>query len=186
MIQSLSKGLYELLTAVILLAAVASAQDNAANPLVTVSKNMFAMTAKNDVLRSVDKIPEALWSFQPVPTVRTVAQLFAHIADGQYEFCRPGHRGESVSKNIENTRSQGEIVAALNDAFAYCDGRLRQVDRRQRQRIGPFMGMRITSSAPWISIRLTHGALRQSGHYMRIKGIVPASSEQQPAAAKKQ
>ena len=112
----------KLLTAVILLAAVASAQDMPANPLVTVSKNMFAMTAKNDVLRSADKIPEALWSFQPVPTVRTVAQLFAHIADGQYEFCGLVTEGKSVSKNIENTRkTKAEIVAALNDAFAYCD-----------------------------------------------------------------
>ena len=74
------------LTVFVLFAAVAAAQDSPANPLVTVSKNMFAI-AKNDILGSVNKVPDELWSFQPTPEVRTFAQLFAHVADGQYEFC---------------------------------------------------------------------------------------------------
>ena len=65
------------LTAVVLFAAVAAAQDPPANPLVTVSKNIYGI-AKNDILGSVNKIPDELWSFQPTKEVRTVAQLFAH------------------------------------------------------------------------------------------------------------
>ena len=178
----------KLLTAVILLAAVASAQDMPANPLVTVSKNMFAMTAKNDVLRSADKIPEALWSFQPVPTVRTVAQLFAHIADGQYEFCGLVTEGKSVSKNIENTRkTKAEIVAALNDAFAYCDAAYAKLPDANASELVTFMGMRLTKLGA-MDFNTAH-TMEHYGNlvtYMRIKGIVPPSSEQQPAAAKKQ
>ena len=156
----------KLLTAVILLAAVASAQDTPANPLVTVSKNMFAMTAKNDVLRSADKIPEALWSFQPVPTVRTVAQLFAHIADGQYEFCGLVTEGKSVSKNIENTqKTKALIVAALKDAFAYCDAAYAKLTDANASELVPFIGMR-----HGFQYGSHHGALRQPGHLHADQG----------------
>jgi uncharacterized damage-inducible protein DinB len=178
----------KLLTAVIVLAAVASAQQTPANPLVTVSKNVFAMTAKDDVLRSVDKIPDALWSFQPVPTVRTVAQLFAHIADAQYEFCGLVTEGKSVSKNIENTRkTKAEIVPALKEAFAYCDAAYDKLTDANAAEMVPFMGMRITKLGA-MDFNTAH-TMEHYGNlvtYMRIKGIVPPSSEQGPAAGKKQ
>ena len=86
--------LNKLLTAVVLFAAAASAQDAPPNPLVTVSKNIYTI-AKNDILGSVDKVPEEMWSYQPTEEVRTFAQLFAHVADGQYEFCGVAAEGKS-------------------------------------------------------------------------------------------
>ena len=54
--------------------------------------------------------PRRQWSFQPTKDVRTVAQLFAHIADGQYEFCGVAAEGKSVSKDIEKTlKTKAEI-----------------------------------------------------------------------------
>ena len=91
------------LTAFVLFAAVAAAQDTPANPLVTVSKNMYAI-AKNDILGSVNKVPDELWSFQPTPEVRTFAQLFAHVADGQYEFCGAAAGGESPAKALKSLK----------------------------------------------------------------------------------
>jgi len=84
----------KLLTALVLFAAASSAQTTPANPLVTVSKKIYAVSV-DDIVRSADKIPEAMWTFQPTKDVRTVAQLFAHIADAQYEFCGVVN-GESV------------------------------------------------------------------------------------------
>src|ERR1035441_7540481 len=104
----------KLLTSVLLFAAVASAQDTQANPLITVSKKIYDIS-KNDILKSVDKIPDEMWSYQPVKEVRTVAQLFAHVADAQYEFCGVAAEGKSVSKDIEKTlnrktRAEGRRV----------------------------------------------------------------------------
>src|SRR5215831_7621281 len=108
-------------TAIFVFAAALSAQNRPGNPLMNTSKAIFAIS-KGDVLGSVDKIPEELWSYQPTKDVRTVAQLFAHIADGQYEFCGVALEGKPVSKDIEKTaKTKSEIVAALNDAFAYCE-----------------------------------------------------------------
>jgi uncharacterized damage-inducible protein DinB len=177
----------KLVTAVILFAAVASAQDTPANPLVTVSKNIYAIS-KNDILGSVDKIPDDTWSFQPTKDVRTVAQLFAHVADAQYEFCGLVAEGKSVPKDIEKTlKTKAEIVPALKEAFAYCDAAYAKMTDAGAAQMVAFFGMRITLLGA-MDFNTAHN-MEHYGNlvtYMRIKGIVPPSSEpRQPAASKK-
>jgi uncharacterized damage-inducible protein DinB len=178
----------KLLTAVVLFAAVASAQDMPANPLITVSKNMYAI-AKGDILGSVDKIPDEMWSFQPTKEVRTVGQLFAHIADAQYEFCGVAAEGKSASSDIEKTRkTKAEIVPALKEAFAYCDAAYAKMTDAGAAELVTFFGMRITKLGA-MDFNIAH-TMEHYGNlvtYMRIKGIVPPSSEpRQPPASKKQ
>ncbi|MGA2149815.1 MAG: DinB family protein [Bryobacteraceae bacterium] len=177
----------KLFAAAFVFTAVLSAQDTPANPLVTVSKNIYAI-AKNDVLRSVDKIPDDMWSFQPTKDVRTVGQLFAHIADGQYEFCGVASEGKSVSKDVEQTlKTKAEIVPALKDAFAYCDAAYAQMTDANAAELVRFGGMRITKLGA-MDFNTAH-TMEHYGNlvtYMRIKGIVPPSSEpRQPAASQK-
>jgi uncharacterized damage-inducible protein DinB len=176
----------KLLTAALLLTAVVSAQDIPANPLVTASKNIYAI-AKNDVLRSVDKIPDDMWSFQPTKDVRTAAQLFAHIADGQYEFCGFAAEGRSVSKDIEKTlKTRAEIVPALKDAFAYCDATYAKMTDAGAAELVSFSGMRITKLGA-LDFNTAH-TMEHYGNlvtYMRINGIVPPSSEPRPPAVSK-
>src|SRR4051812_27587051 len=98
-------------------AAVLSAQEPPANPLVATSKAIYNIS-KNNVLGSVDKVSEELWSYQPTKEVRTFGQLFAHIADAQYEFCGPVAEGKMLDKGIEKTaKTKAEVSAALKDAF---------------------------------------------------------------------
>ena len=174
----------KLLTAVVLFAAIASAQDTPANPLITVSKTMYAIS-KNDVLGSVDKIPDELWSFQPTKDVRTVAQLFAHIADAQYEFCGVVTEGKSVAKDIEKTqKTKAEIVPALKEAFAYCDAAYATMTDAGAPETVTFFGMKITKLGA-MDFNIAHN-MEHYGNlvtYMRMKGIVPPSSTPRPPAA---
>jgi uncharacterized damage-inducible protein DinB len=177
----------KLLAATILFAAVACAQDTPANPLVSVSKAVYGIS-KNDILRSADKIPEETWSFQPTKDVRTVAQLFAHIADAQYEFCGVPAEGKSVSKDIEKTRkTKAEIMPALKEAFAYCDDAYGNLTDAKAADMVTFFGMKVTKLGI-MDFNTAHN-MEHYGNlvtYMRIKGIVPPSSEpRQPAPAKK-
>jgi uncharacterized damage-inducible protein DinB len=175
----------KLLTAVVLFAAVASAQDTPANPLTTVSKNMYAI-AKKDILGSADKVPDEMWSFQPTKDVRTFGQLIAHVADAQYEFCGVAAEGKSVSKNIEKTsKTKAEIVPALKDAFAYCDAAYDKMTDASAADMVSFFNMKITKLGA-MDFNIAH-TMEHYGNlvtYMRIKGIVPPSSEpRQPAAS---
>jgi uncharacterized damage-inducible protein DinB len=176
----------KLLTAALLFTAVVSAQDTPANPLVTVSKHIYAIS-KNDILGSVDKIPDDMWSFQPTKDVRTVAQLFAHIADAQYEFCGVAAEGKSVSKDIEKTlKTKAEIVPALKDAFAYCDAAYAKMTDAGAAELVGFFSMKITKLGA-MDFNTAHN-MEHYGNlvtYMRIKGIVPPSSEPRQSTAPK-
>jgi uncharacterized damage-inducible protein DinB len=149
------------------------------NAIVTTSQAVFTI-AKTDVLKSADKIPDDLWSFQPTPEVRTVAQLFAHIADAQYEFCGPA-TGEKVDKGVEKTaKTKPDIGAALKDAFAYCDAAFGKITDATAGDPISFFG-RPTSKIAVMEFNTAH-TMEHYGNlvtYMRLKGIVPPSSEGQ-------
>jgi len=176
-----------ILTAVLLFSAVASAQEGPANPLISVSKAMFGI-AKGDILGSFEKVSDELWSFAPTTGVRTFGQLFAHVADAQYEFCGVASEGHSVSKDIEKTKkTKAEIGPALNEAFAYCDAAYGKLTDASAADFVSFFNMRITKLGA-MDFNIAH-TMEHYGNlvtYMRIKGITPPSSEpRQPAASKK-
>jgi uncharacterized damage-inducible protein DinB len=152
----------------------------ASNPLVASSK-VFYQNAKQDILRSADKMPEDKYAFKPTDSVRTYGQVLAHVADGQYEFCGAA-AGKSDAKNIEQTaKSKAEIVAALKSAFAYCDAIYGgMTDAKATEMIPAFGGAKITRLS-MLDFNVSH-TMEHYGNlvtYMRIQGIVPPSSESQ-------
>ena len=162
-----------LLTALLILAPL-----GAQGPLVRTSQAIYAI-AKNNIQRSADKIPENLWSFQPTPEVRTVAQLFAHIADGQYEFCGAASEGKAVDKGIEKTaKTKADIVAALKESFAYCDAAYTKMTDASAAEMVSFFGRQVTRIGA-MDFNIAH-TMEHYGNlvtYMRLKNIVPPSSE---------
>ena len=107
--------------------------------------------------------------------MRTVGQLFAHIADGQYEFCSVATEGKPVSKDIEKTaKTKAEIVAALKEAFAYCDAAYADLTDAKAPELVTFFGTRLTRLGV-MDFNITHN-MEHYGNlvtYMRLKGIVP-------------
>jgi uncharacterized damage-inducible protein DinB len=159
--------------------AMTACQQAPKSALVPSSRTVFTV-AKGDILKSADKIPEDLWSFQPTPEVRTVGQLFAHVADGQYEFCSAA-AGSPVDKGIEKSaKTKADIVAALKDAFAYCDHQFDALTDVSAGETVPFFGNKLARLA--IMDFNTAHTMEHYGNlvtYMRMKGIVPPSSEGQ-------
>jgi uncharacterized damage-inducible protein DinB len=164
-------------TAMFLFAATLAAQTSK-GPLIGTSQAFYG-SAKNNIIRSAEKIPENLWSFQPTPEVRTIAQLFAHIADGQYEFCGAGSEGKAIDKGIEKTAKTREaIMAALKESFAYCDAAYDKINNANAAEMIDFFGRRATRIGI-MDFNITH-TMEHYGNlvtYMRIKNIVPPSSE---------
>jgi uncharacterized damage-inducible protein DinB len=172
--------------AAFLFAAVASAQNQTVNPLIATSKAIFNIS-KRDVMGSVETIPEDLWSFQPTKDIRTVAQLFAHIADGQYEFCGAAIEGKPVDKGVEKTaKGKAEIVKALNEAFAYCEAAYADLTDAKAAETVKFFGMAATRLGI-MDFNVAHN-MEHYGNlvtYMRLKGIVPPSSAPRTVAPAK-
>jgi uncharacterized damage-inducible protein DinB len=152
------------------------------NPLS--SWNKYAYARVKDILqRSADKMPEENYNFKPADTVRTFGQIVGHLADAQYAFCSLALGEKSPGLNIEKTKtSKADLVAALSAAFAYCDKAYTTMTDATAVETIKLFG----SDAPRLSA-LTVNNMHDLEHYgnlatyMRIKGIVPPSSEQQQA-----
>ena len=172
-------------------AGVALAQDKPAqekptvspeNPLTTWNKIAY-MRVRGIPVRSAEKMPEENYSFKPVDTVRSYGQIVGHVADAQYLFCSLALGEKNAGLDVEHTKtSKADLVAALNTAFAYCDKAYESMtDASAAQTIKLF-----GNDAPRMSALIVNNMHNMEHYgnlvtYMRIKGIVPPSSEQPPA-----
>jgi uncharacterized damage-inducible protein DinB len=136
-------------------------------------------TVRDYVIRAAEKMPDADYAFRPSPDVRTFAQQIAHIADDQYNLCAParGEKRTAAYTAIESSLSKkAELVPALKDAFAYCDPAYDALtDATGAQ---PALD-RPRSRFSMLNWNLWH-TWEHYGNivvYLRIKGLVPPSSE---------
>jgi uncharacterized damage-inducible protein DinB len=173
-------------------AAAASAQSmgmqaQAGDPQLAAFKMQFDF-AKKYVTASAEKIPQDLYSFQPTPEVRTVARILAHIADANYMFCS-GAKGEpspremgSIEKSVEKATTKAAVQKELADSFAYCEAAFSSLQPAQFADKVEFFGMPQTKLS-LLNFSTVHG-FEHYGNlvtYMRMKNIVPPSSEKPPA-----
>jgi uncharacterized damage-inducible protein DinB len=156
-------------------ATAAPSQDN---PLSAYSKVMYR-GMKAILLRSAERMPEENYGFKPTDAVRSFGQVVGHVADSQYLFCSVVLGETRPALRVEKTKtSKADLIAALKDAFAYCD---RAYD-----------GMTDASAAEMVQLHggdapklggLTANNLHTVEHYgnlvtyMRMKNIVPPTSE---------
>ena len=169
------------------LSSLGLAQNAASNPQLASAKAIYDQL-KGNILKSTDKIPETKYTYKPSDDVRTIAQLFMHIADSQYLICGTAKEGKGVSRGIEKSdlKTKAEIVKALQDAFAYCDGTYAGLTDASSAAMVQFFGQDRTKLAI-LSLNTAH-SYEHYGNlvtYMRMNGIVPPSSEQAPGQKKK-
>src|ERR1700719_4533250 len=151
------------------------------NPLSTWNKFAYARV-KNILLKSAEKMPEENYSFKPVDTVRSYGQIVGHVADAQYLFCSLAMGEKGPGLDIEHTKtSKADLVAALNTAFAYCDKAYDSMTDASAVQTIKLFG----NDAPRMSALIVNNMHNMEHYgnlvtYMRIKGIVPPSSEQPP------
>jgi uncharacterized damage-inducible protein DinB len=161
--------------------AVASAQDN---PLSAFNKRSYGVV-KSWLLASAEKMPAESYTFKPTDTVRSFGQIIGHAADAQYYFCSPVLGEKGPADSVEKTKtSKAELIPALKDAFAFCDKAYDTVDDTTGlQRVKLFGGELTKISA--LSANVTHNAEHYGNlvTYLRIKNIVPPSSDTPPPAA---
>ena len=155
-------------------ATTLAAQDN---PISADTKGFYT-SVKNNIIKSADKMSEANFSFKPTPDVRTFAQVLGHIADGQYLFCGPVRGEEKKSEVEKGPQTKAAIVEALKAAFAYCDAAYDKLTDATAAEKVKFFG-RDRTKVGVLSINSGHNNEHYGNlvTYMRLKGIVPPSSE---------
>jgi uncharacterized damage-inducible protein DinB len=170
--------------AVLALATPAAAQ-TAANPLTSATKATFDIV-KGYITKAAEKVPEDQYSFKPSPDVRTFGQLIGHIADANHMICgAAGGTGKS-GDSVEKTKTtKADLQKALADSFAACDSVYASLTDAKGMETAKFFA----GEQPRISI-LAFNTAHDFEHYgnlvtyMRIKGMVPPSSEPRPGATR--
>jgi uncharacterized damage-inducible protein DinB len=149
-----------------------------ANPI-SLSEKGFYMYVRGYVTAAAEKMPETNYSFKPTPEVRSFGQLVGHVADAQNNFCSMILGEKNPSLDIEKTKtSKADLVQALHDANTYCDkayGSMTDADAATIVSMGPRKLAKITI----LSINTAHLDEHYGNMvtYMRLKGLVPPSSE---------
>jgi uncharacterized damage-inducible protein DinB len=132
---------------------------------------------KTNFIKAAEKMPEENYSFKPVDAVETFGQRVAHIADPQLASCS-ALTGERKTGTAKSKTSKADLVAAIKESFDACDKAFDALTdanalepvaagRGQQPRIAVLYGLIVHSNE-------VYGAM---GVYMRLKGIVPPSSE---------
>jgi uncharacterized damage-inducible protein DinB len=172
-------------------AAAQTAPPTPANPLSTWLRNAYTSNRSN-IVKSADKMPEENYGMRPGPQeeVRTFGQQVGHVARFNYLWCSQakGEKNPAAGMDLEKLATKAELMKALNDAFAYCDtayAALTDASGLETIDITQESGKQ-TRNLRMALLILNYGHNNEIyGNlvtYLRIKSIVPSSSEPRPAA----
>ena len=179
-----------ILTAAVLSAvpAIALAQTPAAPQTFTLSGNMVRgyQNIERNLLEAAEKMPEADYAFKPTPEIRPFGELVAHVALSQFGTCAalkgdvtPPHKDEKEDAK----RSKGDLVALLKESAAYCDPVLTSL-KDEDLPVLTKSGQNQAAKGLFLAGTVTHGneMYGTMAVYLRLKGLVPPSTERQNAA----
>ena len=146
-----------------------------ANPLIKEARAQYE-SVKSNLIKAAEKMPEDAYSFKPTPEIQTFAQRITHVA-GQLRGCG-AVKGEQ--KQMGPTGNKAEIVAALKASFDECDAAWDSMNDASAVEMMPGRGRGGATSKLGALIRNTNHDSEMYGYisvYLRLKGIVPPSSE---------
>ena len=174
----MTRTLVPMTLAVLLMAPPAALAQSPANPMQESIRSVFNVL-KGYLSKTAEKVPEDLWSFKPTPDVRSFAQLIGHIADSQFGICAAAAGEKPAQSGIEKSISaKAPLSKALNDSIAYCDKVIAGMDDKKGMEVMKFFTGPSTRLGV-LSFNTAH-SYEHYGNlvtYMRLKGIVPPSSE---------
>jgi uncharacterized damage-inducible protein DinB len=148
------------------------------DPIAEDTKAMYMMTRSN-LMKSAEKIPAELYSYRPTPEVRSIAELFGHIAEAQYLFCSPLKGEPKPDVKIEKVKTTKEdLTKALTEAFEYCDGAYNKAtDSAMADKVKFFNRDRTKNGIMQFNSIHNYEHYGNLVTYMRMNKIVPPSSE---------
>jgi uncharacterized damage-inducible protein DinB len=171
--------------------AAAMAQSNApaaqtppAPQTFTLASSMLRgyQAAQRNLLEAAEKMPEAEYAFKPTGEIRPFGQIVAHIALSQLSGCAgaKGEKSPRAGEKEEAPRNKADLVALLKESQTYCEPfftslteeSLTQLTKAGQNQVarGLFLHGNI------VHANETYGVMTV---YLRLKGIVPPTTERQ-------
>lgn len=151
-----------------------------ANPMSTELSAAYK-SVKNNLLKSAEKMPEENYGFKPSPEMRSFAEVLEHVVAAQTHTCGAVVGDQSMGNTAATTKA--EVLTGLNAAFAECDkaydsltdanaAEMIKTPRGERSRLGALAGNIAHDNEQYGTLSV----------YMRLKGVIPPSSDAPPHA----
>jgi hypothetical protein len=161
---------------IILTAAGACALQAQTDPLSTEAKQAYN-GIKNNLIKMAEKMPDENYSFKASPDIRTFGALVGHIADAQMGTCSAVN-GQPKQGGASSKTAKADLVNALKASFEECDTayasltdatatQMIKTRRGERSKLGTLVGNTIHDNEEYGYMSV----------YLRLKGVVPPSSE---------
>jgi uncharacterized damage-inducible protein DinB len=129
---------------------------------------------------AAEKMPEQHYSFKPTPEVKPFGQHVAHIALSQYGLCSriKGEDNPKKDEKEETARTKADAVALLKGSASYCEPLVSGLTDTSLAELMP-MGQDKVSKGLIPLALISHGdeVYGTMAVYLRLKGIVPPSTE---------
>jgi uncharacterized damage-inducible protein DinB len=168
-----------LAAAVVCLAATGSPAQTA-SPYIAEINRYYYGTVKRNLSAMVDKMPEEHFPFKPVPEMRSFGESVAHVADAQARNCNLVSGAGSKTLDADRKKTKVELQAALKESFAICDNAFAGLTDAQAGAMVKMGQSGFEISRLSLLVSMISHSNEQHGYmavYLRLKGIVPPSTE---------
>jgi len=179
--------------AALLLPAAAGAQQAPAAPQTIGLASTLIRGYQNlqrNLAEAAEKMPEADYAFKPTADIRPFGQLVAHVALSQFGSCATLKGDATVphkDEKEEAPRTKAQLVALLKESAAYCDPALTSLKDEDLTTFAK-SGQNQVAKGLFLTGTNAHGneMYGTMAVYLRLKGLVPPSTERANAAKKSQ
>ena len=134
---------------------------------------------QNWFIKAVAQVGEEHYSYKPTPEVRSMGQLFGHVANANFMICSAAIGEKSPqTQNYEQVTTKAAMQKAIADSFAYCDKAWAAIAGDKGSEPVEIFGMKHTR-ASMLAFNSAHDWEHYGNlvTYMRLKGMVPPSSQ---------
>ena len=132
---------------------------------------------KANFQKAAEKMPEENYGFAPAPGIENFGQRVAHIADAQMGQCT-AMAGERKAGTAKSKTAKADLVAALKESFEACDKAFDSLtDANAMETVNAGRGQMPRLAALYGVVVHANEVYGAMGVYMRVKGLVPPSSE---------
>lgn len=157
-------------------AATGQAPAGPTGPAVEVQRSYAGLKA--NILKAAENMPAENYALKPTPEIRTFGRVVNHITEAQSRSCGFANGVRDIAKPPADTADKATIVEALKASFAECDkayAALTDANMTEMLTAGP--GKRSRVGLLWGNVSHDNEQYATLALYMRLKGLVPPSSE---------
>lgn len=158
-------------------------QSQTPDPLTSEARASYARV-KGFILKAADAMPEQNYGFKPTADVRTFGELLIHVAETQMRTCAPSRAAPSraapsrAANDAVPKTGKAQTISAISASFEACDKAFEEINDNNIAQVtgtGWARGTRLASLyGTVVHDNEMYGVM---GIYMRLKGLVPPSSE---------